>query len=216
MAEDSHVTQNEIRTNHDAFLAAAARAEFKPDDYFREVPSREIFGNEAPLDLDLGCGDGAFLFAMAARHPERNFLATERQAGRVEKVARKLAHRDIANARVLKLESHYVVRHLLPAASVSQAFVLFPDPWPKRYHHQRRLIQKEFMASLHRVLAPGGELRVKTDDLPYFQWMERVWDEVAGFERVDWPEESDWPITDFESQFLAKGLPIYRARLRKG
>ncbi|MEO8353273.1 MAG: tRNA (guanosine(46)-N7)-methyltransferase TrmB, partial [Chthoniobacteraceae bacterium] len=69
--------------------------------------------------------------------------------------------------------------------------------------------------SLHRVLAPGGELRVKTDDLPYFKWMERVWVDLSSFERVDWPEEPDWPLTDFESHFVAKGLPIYRARLRK-
>ena len=71
------------------------------------------------------------------------------------------------------------------------------------------------MIALRRVLLPGGELRVKTDDLPYFQWMEKIWARVAGYERVGWEEEPDWPRTDFEQQFLAKGLPIYRARLRK-
>lgn len=211
----TRVTQNEIRTNHAAFLAAVGRAELKPADVFRELPVEEIFERPAPLDLDLGCGDGSFLVALAQRHPERNILATERMESRVEKVARKLVHHDIGNARILRLESHYVTKHLLPPGCVSVAYVLFPDPWPKRQHHPRRLIQGEFMASLHRVLAPGGELRVKTDDLPYFQWMERVWAEAPGIERIEWPEEPDWPVTDFESQFIAKGMPIHRARLRK-
>ena len=209
------MTENEIRTDHPAFLAAVARAEFKPRDYFAEVKVEEIFARAAPVDLDFGCGDGGFLLAMARRHPERNFLATERLAGRVESVARKLAREEVENARVLRLESLYAARHLLPAECVSVAYVLFPDPWPKRYHHPRRLIQEEFMVALHRVLAPDGELRVKTDDLPYFQWMEKIWARVSGYERVEWVEEPDWPQTDFERQFVAKGLPIYRARLRK-
>jgi len=209
------VTENEIRTNHPAFLAAAARAEFKPGDPSAEVNLPEIFPRIAPLDLDLGCGDGGFLLEMAKRHPERNFLATERMVGRIEKVSRKIAREEVSNARILRVETLHTLRHLLPAACVSVAYVLFPDPWPKRYHHPRRLIQEEFMKSLHRVLAPGGELRVKTDDLPYFQWMEKVWARVSGYERIEWEDEEGWPQTDFEQLFIAKGLPIYRARLRK-
>lgn len=209
------MTDEQIRANHPAFLAAVRRAEFKPRDYFAEVKIEEIFPRTAPLDLDLGCGDGSFLLAMARRHPERNFLGTERQLGRVEKVARRIAREELSNTRVLRLESHYAARHLLPEQSVAICYILFPDPWPKRYHHPRRLLQEEFMIALRRVLLPGGELRVKTDDLPYFQWMEKIWARGAGYERVGWEEEPDWPETDFEQQFLAKGLPIYRARLRK-
>lgn len=209
------MTAEQIRADHPAFLAAVKRAEFKPRDYFAEVKIEEIFSRAAPLDLDLGCGDGSFLVTMARRHPERNFLGTERQLGRVEKVARKIVREEATNARVLRLESHYAARHLLPKDSIATCYVLFPDPWPKRYHHPRRLIQEEFMVALHRVLAPGGELRVKTDDLPYFQWMEKVWARVNGCERIEWAEEPGWPTTDFEQVFLAKGLPIYRARLRK-
>ena len=213
--QDRGVTENEIRLDHPAFLAAVARAEFKPDDFFAEVKLESVFERTGPLDLDFGCGDGGFLLAMAQRHPERNFLGTERLATRVEKVSRKLARNEVTNARVLRLESHYAARHLLPRECVSIAYVLFPDPWPKRYHHPRRIIQAEFMDSLRRVLAPGGELRVKTDDLPYFRWMEKVWEQISGYERIEWDEEAGWPQTDFERQFVAKGLPIYRARLRK-
>lgn len=209
------MTDEEIRNDHPAFLAAAARAEFRPRDYFAEAKVEEMFPRAAPLDLDLGCGDGGFLLAMAQRHPERNFLGTERQLGRVEKVARKLARHEVTNACVLRLDHHSIAGHFLAAESVATCYILFPDPWPKRHHHPRRIIQEEFMASLLRVLAQCGEVRVKTDDLPYFRWMEKVWAQCRGYERLDWEEEPGWPVTDFEELFVARGLPIYRARLRK-
>lgn len=203
------------RQQHDSSLAAANRAEWKPDDYFRQVSLDEIFPKAAPLVLDLGCGDGSFLLEMARRHPEHNFLATERMLGRVEKVSRKIARSGFDNVRILRLESFYVLKWILPPGCASFIYVLHPDPWPKRQHHPRRLIQPEFMAAAHQALAAGGELRIKTDDKPYFQWMEKIFAQSAGFERLEWEEPSDWPQTDFERDFVAKGLPIYRARLRK-
>lgn len=198
-----------------AYLEAAARVKWKPADYFRETPVSEFFERPAPLVLDLGCGDGGFLLAMARRHPEQNFLGTERLVSRVEKVARKIARAGLTNARVVELESHYTVRWLLPAQSAATVYVLHPDPWPKRHHHSRRLIQAEFLEAVHRVLVPGGELCVQTDDLPYFQWMEKAFAACPLFERVEWQVPPDWPRTDFEREFIEKGLPIYRARLRK-
>jgi tRNA (guanine-N7-)-methyltransferase len=116
---------------------------------------------------------------------------------------------------VLQLESAYVVKHLLPLESLSVAHILFPDPWPKRHHQARRLFQEEFVRDLYRVLVPAGELRLKTDDLPYFHWMEKILARTPGFERLEWEAEPNEPLTGFERSFLAKGLPIHRARLRK-
>lgn len=197
------------------YLAAAERVKWKPDDYFRETPVADLFPRPGPLVLDLGCGDGGFLLAMAQRFPNENFLGTERMVSRVEKVARKIGLAGLDNARILELESHYTVRWLLPAECATTVYVLHPDPWPKRNHHHRRLVQKEFMEAVHRVLVPGGELRAQTDDKPYFQWMEKVWAECPQFERIEWDVPEDWPKTDFEREYLEKGLPIYRARLRK-
>jgi tRNA (guanine-N7-)-methyltransferase len=193
----------------------AQPVEWKPDDIFRRATPREIFAREALLEMDIGCGEGAFLMAMAKRHPERNFLATERLLGRVRNVVRKAERAGMTNVRVLRLESAYVIKHLMPAESVTVAHILFPDPWPKRQHQARRLFQDEFVRDLHQVLAPAGELRLKTDDLPYFLWMEKVLARTPGFERLEWAPEEDEPLTGFERNFLAKGLPIHRARLRK-
>ena len=190
--------------------------EFVPADYFARQQLADIFPRtDAPFDVDLGCGEGTFLRAMAARHPERDFLGVERLLGRVRKVCRAIARQELANARVVRIETAYALRYLLPPGSVSIAHVGFPDPWPKRYHQRRRLIQDGFMEALHAILADGGELRVKTDDEPYFQWMEKTFERAKGYERIDWPEDPGYPITDFERRFLAQGLPIYRARLRK-
>ncbi len=202
-------------TDHPAFLRAAQAAEWRPAEVFRRAQVTDLFATPAPLEVDLGCGEGAFLLAMSKRHPERHYLGTERMLKRVRKVCRLIARAKLTNARVLQLESAYAVTHLLPLGSVEVAHVAFPDPWPKRHHQPRRLVQDAFVSGVHALLAPGGELRVKTDDLPYFQWIEKVLARAEGFERIDWPDDPDYPTTNFERQFLARGLPIHRARLRK-
>lgn len=199
----------------DPLAELAQRVEFAPPNYFTRVRTEEIFERSAPLELDFGCGEGAFLEAIAQRHPERNFLGIERLLGRVRKVCRNIARLGLANARVLRIESAFAVKNLLPLESVAVAHVAFPDPWPKRYHQRRRLVQDDFLRTLHPVLAPGGELRVKTDDEPYFRWMEAAFARVPGYERIEWPDEPEYPLTNFEQRFLAQGLPVYRARLRK-
>jgi tRNA (guanine-N7-)-methyltransferase len=173
----------------------------------------ELFPNPGPLSVDYGCGEGAFVVAMAKKHPERNFLATERLVGRVEKVCRNAARLGLSNLRVLRLENLYIAKYILPPESVSVSFVSFPDPWPKRAHQSRRLVQPEFLSAVRLTLVAGGELRLKTDDLPYFQWMEKVVAEAVGWERADWPEDPAEPLTNFEARFIAQGLPIHKTRL---
>ena len=191
----------------------AAHVLFRPPDFFKRLDPNSLFPQTAPLELDLGCGEGAFLVEMAARHPGRNFLAVERLLGRVHRVCKLVTRRNLTNVRIIRVENSYLVEHLLPKGSVSAASILFPDPWPKRYHHPRRLIQPPFLRALHSALAPGGELRVKTDDQPYFLWMEKAFAQVPELERVDWPDADQFPVTNFERRFRDQGLPIYRAKL---
>lgn len=175
----------------------------------------EIFPHPGPLCVDYGCGEGAFVVAMARQHPERNFLATERLVGRVEKVCRHAARHGLTNLRVLRLENLYTAKFLLPPGSVTVSYVSFPDPWPKRAHQSRRLVQPEFLLAVRQTLVPGGELRLKTDDLPYFQWMEKVAAEAPGWQRTDWPDDPAEPMTNFEARFIAQGLPIHKMLLVK-
>ena len=209
------MTSDKLQEQHAAFLAATERALWTPADHCQRAKLTDIFTRASPLEIDLGCGDGSFLLAMAARFPERNFLGAERLLGRVEKVCRAIARSHLENCRILRLESHYAVKWLLPVGCADVVHIGFPDPWPKRHHHSRRLFQDDFMIALHQVLAPGGEVRIKTDDQPYFLWIEKVIGRAKGFERTEWDEGPDYPSTDFERHFIEQGLPIYRTRLRK-
>ncbi len=215
MTEDHEDVEEDTPPGEDELVDKGRAIEFRPDDYFARQLLTDIFPRPGPFEIDIGSGEGAFILAMAKRHPDRNFLGIERLLGRVRKVCRAIARHDLPNARIVRIETAYALRYLLPLQSVSVAHVGFPDPWPKRYHQRRRLIQDGFMEALHAILADGGELRVKTDDEPYFRWMEKVFDHAKGYQRVDWVEDEDYPITDFERRFTAQGLPTYRARLLK-
>jgi tRNA (guanine-N7-)-methyltransferase len=215
MTEETNDDNEREEPVGDELVDLARKVQFEPADYFARAQMSDLFPREAPFEVDIGSGEGTFILTMARRHPERNFLGIERLLGRVRKTCRAVARGGLTNVRMLRLEIAYALRYVLPHESVSVAHVLFPDPWPKRYHQPRRLIQDGFMEAMHGLLAPGGELRIKTDDEPYFLWMEKVLARAKGYERLDWPDDLEYPTTDFEARFVAQGLPIYRARLRK-
>ena len=199
------------------FLIPPDSVEFLPENYFVPLDLAALFPERpnAPLEVDLGSGDGSFLVEMAQRAPERNFLGVERLLGRVRKTCRRMARTGALNGRIIRVESHYLVRHLLPRASVQVMHVMFPDPWPKRHHHSKRLIQTGFLDDAREALALGGELRLTTDDLPYFQHMRKVFEAHSGFMEEPWTPGPDYPQTDFERLFRGQGLPIHRALLRR-
>jgi len=190
--------------------------EFIPKNYFAPLTVESIFPErpDAPLEIDLGSGDGAFLVARALQHPDRNFLGVERLLGRIRRTCRRLARAGALNARILGVESHYTVRYLLPPRSVHIIHVMFPDPWPKRRHERNRLIQRDFLDAVHNVLIPGGELRLTTDSADYFQQMRATFELHPGLIEEPWRPAEDYPQTDFERRFRAEGLPIHRALLR--
>lgn len=187
-----------------------------PEDYFRRLERDEIFADSAPLEIDLGCGEGAFLLAMAQRFPDRRFLGVERLLGRVHKVCRRAEQLGLANLRVLRLESAYAIDYLLPLASVSRLHLLFPDPWPKKRHHDRRVVKTDFLAPLHRLLTPQGEFLFKTDHPEYFEEAAECVNASPHFDSLGWDDDDfPYPQTDFERLWTSKGKEIHRARWRK-
>jgi tRNA (guanine-N7-)-methyltransferase len=173
---------------------------------------RELFGNDHPIELDLGAGDGGFALAYAQQHPEINLLAVERLLGRVRKIEKRAARTGLTNLRILRLEFGYTVRYLLPPESVSIAHILFPDPWPKRRHWPRRLIQPDFVRDLARALKPGGELRFTTDHAHYFETAQQALRDANMLKPMpEWNWAVD-PKTDFQQTFDAEGRTTYRAR----
>ena len=172
----------------------------------------KLFGRNAPLHVDLGCGDGSFLCVLAQRMPEKNFLGIERLVGRVRTGARRAAK--IGNVRLLRMEISYAVRYLLPPASVETFYLLFPDPWPKRRHWQRRIANESFLRAIGQALINGGTLYIATDRVDYFEKIKEIARANPDFATVDFAE-IDLPHTKFERKFRTQDAPIYRLELRK-
>jgi tRNA (guanine-N7-)-methyltransferase len=194
----------------------AMAGELVPVDYFRKMDRSEICQSGRALEIDLGCGDGSFLMEMAKEFPDRDFLGVERLLGRVRKVCKKITRRQLENARVLRLDSRYVVEWLLPEASVSRLHLLCPDPWPKFKHHRRRVMQLDFLESVRRSLLPGGEFLFMTDHEEYFHWATAKVVEFGTFEQLGWSEDSFfYPKTDFQMQWESEGKAMFRLRCRK-
>jgi len=188
--------------------------ELLPELHVARLEVAELFGRNAPLHVDLGCGDGSFLCEMARQFPKRNFLGIERLTKRVEKVRRKAEK--IKNVRVLHADTLFAVRYLLPESSVETFYLLFPDPWPKRRHQFRRIFTPDFLDAVADALDKHGVLRVATDQLDYFHQIERVSRAHLQFQVLPRsPDDAVLPVTQFERKFHEQGVPIYRLTFRK-
>lgn len=184
---------------------------YKPDSWFERLDPKRMFGRSAPLEVELGSGDGSFLIEWARRHPERDFIGVERLLGRVRKIDRKSQRLGLSNVLGLRIEAGYCLEWLLPPAAASAIHIYFPDPWPKRRHHKNRLVQEPFAARVREALQPGASVHLRTDNVDYFTQMQAVFDACPGFHRVPTPEELASVLTDFERGFVAAGIPTQRA-----
>jgi tRNA (guanine-N7-)-methyltransferase len=171
----------------------------------------KIFGRKAALHVDVGCGDSSFLCAMAQRLPDKNFLGIERLLDRVRTSARKAAA--LENVRLLRVESSYAVRYLLPAESVERFYLLFPDPWPKRRHHRRRIVTLDFLYSIHTALEKNGSIYIATDDVDYFGKIKEIAESDPGFAICE--ADIYLPPSRFGLIFRQKCAPIHSLALRK-
>ena len=188
--------------------------ELLPELQVARLDVAELFGRSAPLRVDLGCGDGSFLCEMAQQFPKRNFLGIDRLTKRVAKVRRKAEK--IENVRVLRADTLFAVRFLLPESSVEAFYLLFPDPWPKRRHQFRRIFTRDFLEAIATALEQNGILCVATDQLDYFHQIERLSGAYLQFQVVPQPPDGTvLPVTKFERKFRQQGAPIYRLTLRK-
>lgn len=133
-----------------------------------------IFGNTQPVHVEYCSGNGQWIVAKARNHPDQNWVAVEKRFDRVRKIWSKKKNEGLENLLVVCGEAGTVTQQYFPSASVAQAYVNFPDPWPKDRHAKHRLIQEGFVEQVARILTPEGIFTLVTDDERYSGQMVEV------------------------------------------
>ncbi|MDJ0926171.1 MAG: tRNA (guanosine(46)-N7)-methyltransferase TrmB [Gammaproteobacteria bacterium] len=154
------------------------------DEVSDELDLDAIFGRQAPRVVEIGFGDGESLVAMAAANPELDFVGIEVHEPGVGHCLLQLDAANLSNLRLIRHDAIEVLAGWLPAQSIDRVQLFFPDPWPKKRHHKRRIVQPGFIALLRRILKPGGVMQVATDWANYAEHIEDVMRQETDFERI--------------------------------
>lgn len=162
-----------------------------------------VFGRRAPVILEIGFGMGDSLLEMAHRNPDQDFVGIEVHPPGVGRLINNADSEDLRNLRIYMADATDVIDDCIPDRSLSRIQVYFPDPWHKKKHHKRRIIQAGFVEKLRKKLVPGGTLHLATDWQEYAEWMLEVMNRAPGFENSSpdggYSSRPDFrPVTKFE------------------
>jgi tRNA (guanine-N7-)-methyltransferase len=174
---------------------------------FKDSPLATSFGRNAPLVLEIGSGMGETTAAIARARPDADFIAVEVHGPGVGSLLNKIESEGLSNLKVIRYDAVEVLEKMIPDGALAAIHLFFPDPWPKKRHHKRRLVQPEFAALAARKLAPGGILHAATDWPDYAAHMQQVFsgesllmEANSGFVQR--------PATKFETRGRRLGHPI--------
>jgi len=179
---------------------------------------REVFGREAPVVAEIGFGMGETTARIAAANPGTDYLAIEVHSPGVGALLKKIGEEAMANIRVVQHDAVEVMRDMVPAGSLAAIHVFFPDPWPKKRHHKRRLLQRDFVELAVTRLAPGGVLHVATDWREYADEVLALLEATPGLAntaRGFAPRPASRPETKFEQRGRRLGHGVFDMVFRK-
>jgi tRNA (guanine-N7-)-methyltransferase len=179
----------------------------------KPIDWREMFGNDHPVEMEIGCGKGTFLTEQAKARPEVNFFGIEWARWFWRYTSDRLRRNNCMNARTVRADASFFLREHVPGDSLAVLHIYFPDPWPKKRHHKRRLIQEPFLREVERVLKPGGRLQIVTDHKDYFEQIEPIVRNsrlnVIDYNRPGSAGEGEFVGTNFERKYRREGRPFY-------
>jgi len=173
-----------------------------------------VFGRDAPVVLEIGFGDGETLVQQAAERPDADFVGIEVHEPGVGHCLLKARDSSVTNLRLIRHDAIEVLTHQVPPGSLARVNLYFPDPWPKKRHHKRRIVQAAFLELIADRLRPGGSLHIATDWANYAGHIDATVNECGRFECVEQREHDgdralDRPRTKFERRGLKKGHHIW-------
>ena len=167
--------------------------------------AEEHFGRIAPLVLEIGFGNGCSLLEMMEKEPDKDFIGIEVHRPGVGSLINGAQQANLRNLKVFSEDGIEVLKQVIPDNSLSRAQLFFPDPWHKKKHHKRRIVQPSFAALLHQKLKPGGVFHMATDWQNYAEHMREVMDAAPGYvnlagEEGYVPRPEHRPLTKFEQR----------------
>lgn len=191
-----------------------------PDQELKEAGSAtEFFDRQAPLALEIGCGIGDFIVQRAAQEPETNFIALDIFNKGCDKTSRRVEKAGLENVRVARAEARYFLEHLVTPGTLEAVYINCPDPWPKKRHRKRRLVNRSFLEFVLYMLKPGGDIYFSTDFVDYGLDVAEELSTMEGFDaQID---ESyvhhleGYPLSKYMKRFLGEGKDIYFCHYRR-
>ena len=179
-----------------------------------------IFGNDYPIALEIGCGIGDFIVKTAAEQPERNFIAIDFYNKGCYKTCRRIERHGLTNVRVLRVEARQFIQERLSKGLLAAVYINCPDPWPKKKHRKRRLVNRLFLEFIRDYLAPGGDFFFATDFDDYGIDVAGLMPGVDGYENRLAPdlyrhELEGYHLSKYMRKFMAEGKRIYFVHYRK-
>jgi len=193
------VTEGQKRALEELWPVFGVESEKAPLDFGK------LFGNDRPVIMEIGFGNGEATWQMARAHPEENFLGVEVHKPGVGRLLLKVEEHGLENIRIACDDAVEVLRRQVADNSLAGVRIYFPDPWPKKRHHKRRIVQAPFVALLASKMREGGVLHLATDWEPYAEYMLEVMQSAREFENLS-PSDGccakpEWrPLTKYEKR----------------
>jgi tRNA (guanine-N7-)-methyltransferase len=185
----------------------------------RPLNGKEVFGNDHPLVIEIGFGMGIATALIAEKNPEKNYLGLEVHRPGVGRLLWEIEKRGLNNIRIIEHDAVEVLEKMIPPAAVNGFHVFFPDPWPKKRHHKRRLMTRPFTDTLAEKLRPGGYVYMVTDWENYADWALAELSATPGIVNPygGFAPSQDWrPKTKFEEKGIAKDHRVRELWFVKG
>ena len=203
------ISFEEIAENSSNFLDIDARPDWE-----------KVFGNRNPLNLEIGFGVGNFIIEMGIREPDENFIGMDFYHKGIRKAITRISKYEISNARIVYGDAKEKIPLLFNHEELNRVYINFPDPWPKKRHHKRRLIKPAFIKILVEKLKSGGEIHVATDYKSYameildFFEKEKILKNKNGL-GVFLSQKEGTPKSKYEKKFINAGERIFYLEFKK-
>ena len=192
----------------------------KPEELDGKIDFVRVFGRPGPVHIEIGTGKAAFLLNEARAHLEVNFLGIERASKYYRYAVDRIGRWGLTNVRIIRTDAAAFLANFIPDDSIDCFHIYFPDPWPKRRHNKRRFFCPANLEHLLRTLKTGGQLKIATDHIDYFQLIRELITAEKRLEEIEFlpaagADKGEWLGTNFERKYRKENRPIYTLAVRK-